>query len=469
METLAGLGFNSLQTGKHIQSENAVTISGGSTGLFQFPSNGKTYTKSGFCIFFLCLNGTLFQFPSNGKAYTKTIRCRINSSIAPVSIPFKRETIYKADVDKVFIHEYTGAFQFPSNGKAYTKGKRIGTAKYNTCVSIPFKRETIYKGKPTSVRRSRVKKLFQFPSNGKPYTKNSFLTSDRMQALQFQFPSNGKPYTKRKLMLGPPDKGQFQFPSNGKAYTKPHDAGNMITGPSEEFQFPSNGKPYTKKVIERILNLDPNSFNSLQTGKHIQRYKRYCAALAENRSFNSLQTGTHIQRCNLASFFFDLKSFNSLQTGKHIQSYLVFKWQSDPDELVSIPFKRESISKVVRACKVTKTDPVFQFPSNGKAYPKQLQSVSKKLLKKFQFPSNGKAYPKEHNLRINGSILCGFNSLQTGKHIQSHTGNVHEIRPETSFNSLQTGKHIQSGRHLTVFSQQWKRFNSLQTGKHIQR
>ena len=112
----------------------------------------------------------LFQFPSNGKAYTK----RRSSTLTPrlpqkVSIPFKREGIYKV---------FTGAtlpmkqkFQFPSNGKAYTKRQLasdagVGVQKcFNSLqtgrhiqrgmsplikastipVSIPFKREGIYK------------------------------------------------------------------------------------------------------------------------------------------------------------------------------------------------------------------------------------------------------------------------------------------------------------------------------------
>ena len=38
--------------------------------------------------------------------------------------------------------------------------------------------------------------------------------------------------------------------------------------------------------------------------------------------------------------------------------------------LVSIPFKRESISKVIEKQKALDIIFEFQFPSNGKAYPK---------------------------------------------------------------------------------------------------
>ena len=94
--------------------------------------------------------------------------------------------------------------------------------------------------------------------------------------------------------------------------------------------------------------------------------------------------------------------------------------------LVSIPFKRESVSKDFIVSFTETVLYMFQFPSNGKAYPKvavmpteigfrggvsipfKRESVSKdlkeykvdivKLFLKFQFPSNGKAYPKKDRM-----------------------------------------------------------------------
>ena len=88
-------------------------------------------------------------------------------------------------------------------------------------------------------------------------------------------------------------------------------------------------------------------------------------------------------------------------------------------EKVSIPFKRESVSKGSRSgcsrsnqgsfnslqtgkCiqrsamgKPTGSFFQFQFPSNGKVYPKMDRNARvDKALKAFQFPSNGKVYPK---------------------------------------------------------------------------
>ena len=67
-----------------------------------------------------------------------------------------------------------------------------------------------------------------------------------------------------------------------------------------------------------------------------------------------------------------------------------------------------------------KTLLAFQFPSNGKAYPKQIEVSQDAIENGFQFPSNGKAYPKI-NITDESVVKIEkrFNSLQTGKRIQS--------------------------------------------------
>ena len=115
-----------------------------------------------------------------------------------------------------------------------------------------------------------------------------------------------------------------------------------------------------------------------------------------------------------------ISSFNSLQTGKHIQRQQTEISKTETGKFVSIPFKRESIYKVKREASARITSQVFQFPSNGKAYTKSLVNVNKSrtfivsipfkresiykesidelvlcLREQFQFPSNGKAYTKE--------------------------------------------------------------------------
>ena len=113
-------------------------------------------------------------------------------------------------------------------------------------VSIPFKRESVSKGLISIALVALLGMMFQFPSNGKAYPK-----------LLIKGSSNSF----RQLT--------FQFPSNGKAYPK---CFNQEVGQAQaKFQFPSNGKAYPKNLLILRLMLSVKSFNSLQTGKRIQR------------------------------------------------------------------------------------------------------------------------------------------------------------------------------------------------------
>ena len=139
----------------------------------------------------------------------------------------------------------------------------------------------------------------------------------------------------------------------------------------------------------------------------------------------------------------DLLSFNSLQTGKRIQ-------------------------RVVAGTRIRALEK-FQFPSNGKAYPKIQETPDLVVLMfRFQFPSNGKAYPKQAQAERIKYLEDSFNSLQTGKRIQSSS--LSSLSPAAyGFNSLQTGKRIQSCVLLQLRNSSFVSFNSLQTGKRIQR
>ena len=166
----ATMSFNSLQTGKHIQSqlETAEQNKQRVMNKFQFPSNGKAYPKIKWRDPTMTEQRT-FQFPSNGKAYPKWRACKSCNK-----------------------NQYT--FQFPSNGKAYPKMiKPEFENRY--LVSIPFKRESIskggYRGNSPRNRRS----MFQFPSNGKAYPKWIWKVV-KVNRIEFQFPSNGKAYPK---------------------------------------------------------------------------------------------------------------------------------------------------------------------------------------------------------------------------------------------------------------------------------
>ena len=135
-------------------------------------------------------------------------------------------------------------------------------------VSIPFKRESVSKAALTMpiVARSR----FQFPSNGKVYPKLGFVL---MIGCDHSFNSlqTGKCIQSKeegsRTRFGFPE---FQFPSNGKVYPKWDSLRNPDEG--DVFQFPSNGKVYPKAASAMgTETCECHRFNSLQTGKCIQR------------------------------------------------------------------------------------------------------------------------------------------------------------------------------------------------------
>ena len=139
---------------------------------------------------------------------------------------------------------------------------------------------------------------------------------------------------------------------------------------------------------------------------------------------------------------------------------------------VSIPFKRESVSKD------TDTGGRGDGCTNQRvSIPFKRESVSKAeygqrvvLPSQFQFPSNGKAYPKSPVACLcAGLMIACFNSLQTGKRIQSTSSSW----PQTasSIVSIPFKRESVSKARLSsaIAGHLCDCFNSLQTGKRIQR
>ena len=241
------ISFNSLQTGKHIQRHN----SGGQLSeriLFQFPSNGKAYTKSVTWLTILP-RLELFQFPSNGKAYTKAS----NGRLEPARIYKSFNSLQTGKHIQSMCYQYRSInkaclFQFPSNGKAYTKlycSICRDTKIFN--VSIPFKRESIYKVCGMS------------------------FDSETMIEVGFNSLQTGKHIqSKSTIRLNKGSLKWFQFPSNGKAYTK---EGIYIRILKWTVSIPFKRESIYKADNSSDTREDANMcFNSLQTGKHIQRH-----------------------------------------------------------------------------------------------------------------------------------------------------------------------------------------------------
>ena len=136
-----------------------------------------------------------------------------------------------------------------------------------------------------------------------------------------------------------------------------------------KFQFPSNGKAYPKNQVA-----------------HAEDNWHRVSIPFKRESLSKVKRSKHLPPQSH-------KSFNSLQTGKPIQRngtlYIV-----GLDIAFQFPSNGKAYPKQVQQC--PKPSPIlFQFPSNGKAYPKETSSSGKMVsILEFQFPSNGKAYPK---------------------------------------------------------------------------
>ena len=114
---------------------------------------------------------------------------------------------------------------------------------------------------------------------------------------------------------------------------------------------------------------------------------------------------------------------------------------------------------------------LFQFPSNGKAYPKSKLCKVCFIRMLFQFPSNGKAYPKQpRSSGCRSDTYARFNSLQTGKRIQRVIKFSEFVKRGGVVVSIPFKREsVSKGPHSCVGVSQVFCFNSLQTGKRIQR
>ena len=168
--------------------------------------------------------------------------------------------------------------------------------------------------------------------------------------------------------------------------------------------------------------------------------------------------------------------------------------------LVSIPFKRESVFRGLISDSKDKTGSCFNSLQTGKCIQSHRAIRKRKVCRNtFQFPSNGKVYSEAYAYAasLTAKDPACFNSLQTGKCIQSQLKRNIMFNNMNRFNSLQTGKCIQrpirnellatvepiepvfqfpsngkvysESTSTMYFNFNWRSFNSLQTGKCIQR
>ena len=256
-------GFDSLQTGNHIASDNGDAGSGEAKE-FRFPSNGKPEHKRGK--FHTHYEAHLFRFPSNGKPEHKTV----------------------PDLPGCFSAR---SFLFPSNGNAYRKKKLFRRTTTGRDVSIPFKRERTAQGGLTNTQSS-CYSGFHSLQTGMHIQSLTHPERYWFRRFQFPFPSNGnayRKYTMQSLFVCVP---WFRFPSNGNAYPKRNPAREIGRRPSVSIPFKREGG--YKAWLVFMISVGVQCFHSLQTGRRIQRQMLRTSLSGVCKGFHSLQTGTHI-------------------------------------------------------------------------------------------------------------------------------------------------------------------------------
>ena len=140
------------------------------------------------------------------------------------------------------------------------------------------------------------------------------------------------------------------------------------------FQFPSNGKAYPKRCPRMPVHIVWwHCFNSLQTGKRIQ-----------SPAPTGSPTGSSYE---IVSIPFKRESVSKAFRNP----------QPLPKTEVSIPFKRESVSKVNAWSLLREAMERFNSLQTGKRIQRLGDCFFTNTIKGFQFPSNGKAYPKLKN------------------------------------------------------------------------
>ena len=205
-----------------------------------------------------------------------------------VSIPFKRESLSKDYADERFNMQRHPWQRMPNNPGQYEV----------IIVSIPFKRESLSKAMQRIWHGCMIWKIsFNSLQTGKP----------------IQRPSAGGGKSKAEIRVSIPFKRESLSKVNG-------DNPRILAG-AHDVSIPFKRESLSKEINPKMVSVWEFSFNSLQTGKPIQR------DTAENEDV--LVFG-----------------FNSLQTGKPIQSLIPTTRMRCMSHLVSIPFKRESLSKV---------------------------------------------------------------------------------------------------------------------------
>ena len=178
-------------------------------------------------------------------------------------------------------------------------------------VSIPFKRE--------SASKVQSQTWFQFPSNGKVHRKFKSPSLPQAAPGEFQFPSNGKVHRKCVNKINRCSQARYvSIPFKRESASKVASY-NRLGIVFSTFQFPSNGKVHRKSAIDRYIS-DP--FNVSIPFKRESASKVYTGILKiyllKGVSIPFKRESASKVNINVSVCSVDL-SFNSLQTGKCIE------------------------------------------------------------------------------------------------------------------------------------------------------
>ena len=137
----------------------------------------------------------------------------------------------------------------------------------------------------------------------------------------FQFPSNGKVHGKTEWMAcaGWKEEG-FNSLQTGR-YMESSRWRYNCHHPLSCVSIPFKREGTWKVVFDTFVNVYPAiGFNSLQTGRYMERISYHSRGNTHTIGFNSLQTGRYMERIWNLSVLIAAISFNSLQTGRYMES-----------------------------------------------------------------------------------------------------------------------------------------------------
>ena len=113
---------------------------------FQFRSNGKAQVNL-YRRLLVC-GCCEFQFPSNGKARVNCEEGILEEVKALAQFQFRSNGKARVNLYRRLLVCGCCEFQFPSNGKVYSEKRRGAIPSPSPNVSIPFKRESVFRALP---------------------------------------------------------------------------------------------------------------------------------------------------------------------------------------------------------------------------------------------------------------------------------------------------------------------------------